>query len=320
MASTASSSHLPQRRGRARPHSRTALSAARRPAALSHRDDATRRRVSTLEACHAARPRSARRRGDRRQPTQSRRACGGDVVLLSSCHGKTLGDRLAIERIASTGRSWHSGRDRAPTASGHRRSSRWDDARRPCALGGWRYYQRDRTQLPVRQTPFRGAANRTLDGSRPDSAANERVECPEGAPAVLLGAGGPAGPRDSGASCHGCTADDGLTAESQSCIPTRARSIAHNSHRHQRDRFDDLVVEHLQRVAAAGPPEARATAWLHDVLESDGIDAAELRYSGLTPVELGALDLLTRSPRRCMSFTSFGLRARPAKRVVLRVA
>jgi hypothetical protein len=74
----------------------------------------------------------------------------------------------------------------------------------------------------------------------------------------------------------------------------QARSIAHYSHRYQRDRFDELVVEHLARVAAAVPPEAQATAWLHDVLEGTTVAPAELEE--LTSVELAALELLTRVP------------------------
>jgi hypothetical protein len=75
-----------------------------------------------------------------------------------------------------------------------------------------------------------------------------------------------------------------------------ARSIAYAEHRYQRDRFGDLMVEHLARVAAAVPPEAQPTAWLHDVLEQSDVDPAELCSEGLTAVELAALELLTRTP------------------------
>jgi hypothetical protein len=75
-----------------------------------------------------------------------------------------------------------------------------------------------------------------------------------------------------------------------------ARSIAHHFHGCQRDRFDELVVEHLARVAAAVPEEAQATAWLHDVFERAGAEPDELRSGGLTSVELAALELLTRVP------------------------
>jgi len=46
--------------------------------------------------------------------------------------------------------------------------------------------QPDRTKLPIRRKPFGGAANRTLDGSRPDWEAIGHVEAPDGAPNVLL--------------------------------------------------------------------------------------------------------------------------------------
>jgi hypothetical protein len=75
-----------------------------------------------------------------------------------------------------------------------------------------------------------------------------------------------------------------------------ARNIAHCSHLAARDRFDEPVIEHVERVAARVPPQARAVAFLHDVLEwtSTGVD--ELRAQGLTPLEQTALELLTRAP------------------------
>jgi hypothetical protein len=73
-----------------------------------------------------------------------------------------------------------------------------------------------------------------------------------------------------------------------------ARAIAHYSHVERRDRLGELVVEHVARVAAAVPAEARALAWLHDVLEHSPTSVAELRGQGLTVVELEALQLLTR--------------------------
>lgn len=77
--------------------------------------------------------------------------------------------------------------------------------------------------------------------------------------------------------------------------PRVARNIAHYSHRHDRDRFGSPVMEHVERVAAAVPGDARAVAFLHDVLEQTGTSAAELIAQGLTPVEMRALKLLTRS-------------------------
>jgi hypothetical protein len=73
-----------------------------------------------------------------------------------------------------------------------------------------------------------------------------------------------------------------------------ARAIAHYSHRYERDRFGDLLIEHVSRVAAHVPIPAQATAWLHDVPERSDTRLAALRRRGLTDLEADALDLLTR--------------------------
>lgn len=75
-----------------------------------------------------------------------------------------------------------------------------------------------------------------------------------------------------------------------------ARNVAHYSHVQRRDRHGEPIVEHVARVVAAVPEEAQALAWLHDVLEHSPTTTAELRGHGLTPVELAALELLTRQP------------------------
>jgi len=75
-----------------------------------------------------------------------------------------------------------------------------------------------------------------------------------------------------------------------------ARGIAHWAHSGQRDVAGGLMLEHVARVAAAVPPDAAAAAWLHDVLTSTAADPGELCDEGLTPVELAALELLTRGP------------------------
>jgi hypothetical protein len=75
-----------------------------------------------------------------------------------------------------------------------------------------------------------------------------------------------------------------------------ARSIAHHSHLSDRDRFDEPVIEHVERVAAAVPEHARSIAFLHDVLERTPTALGDLRAKGLTPLEQEALDILTRRP------------------------
>jgi hypothetical protein len=73
-----------------------------------------------------------------------------------------------------------------------------------------------------------------------------------------------------------------------------ARDIAHSSHDGQTTRHGSPMTDHLERVAAAVPDAARTTAFLHDLLEKTDMRLDDLRTRGLTPVELEALDLLTR--------------------------
>jgi|SRR3954465_663452 hypothetical protein len=75
-----------------------------------------------------------------------------------------------------------------------------------------------------------------------------------------------------------------------------ARGIAHYSHLGERDRFDELLIEHVERVAANVPPAVRAVAFLHDVLEHTSTSLEDLSAQGLTQLEREALELLTRAP------------------------
>jgi hypothetical protein len=88
--------------------------------------------------------------------------------------------------------------------------------------------------------------------------------------------------------------------------PAVARNIAQFSHLDQRDRFDEPLIEHVERVAAVVPEEARAVAYLHDVVEHTPTTYDELIDRGLTPTEFGALELLTRHPSD--SFELYALR------------
>jgi hypothetical protein len=73
-----------------------------------------------------------------------------------------------------------------------------------------------------------------------------------------------------------------------------ARNIAHAGHTGRQDRFGAPIIEHVERVAATVPDEARTLAFLHDVLEHSDTSVDELSAAGLTGVELAALLLLTR--------------------------
>lgn len=55
------------------------------------------------------------------------------------------------------------------------------------------------------------------------------------------------------------------------------------------------ALEHVRRVAQMVPAEARAVAWLHELLESTDVTEQELLMDGLTRDELRALRLLRRT-------------------------
>ncbi len=73
-----------------------------------------------------------------------------------------------------------------------------------------------------------------------------------------------------------------------------ARAIAKTAHQGQQTSAGSPVFDHVQRVAAAVPTQARVTAWLHDVLEGTDVTIGQLRGRGMSPVELAALVFLTR--------------------------
>jgi hypothetical protein len=74
--------------------------------------------------------------------------------------------------------------------------------------------------------------------------------------------------------------------------PGIAHRIASRHHLGQRNRFGDPVIDHVERVAAAVPPDARSTALLHDLLELCPTARWQLRRTDLTRTELEALELL----------------------------
>ena len=78
--------------------------------------------------------------------------------------------------------------------------------------------------------------------------------------------------------------------------PEIAHTIASRHHVGQRTRFGDCVIDHVERVAAAVPADARVTALLHDLLELCPTARWQLRGKDLTRTELEALELLTHAP------------------------
>lgn len=75
----------------------------------------------------------------------------------------------------------------------------------------------------------------------------------------------------------------------------RARAIAERLHTGESDEMGRAVLAHVRRVVTAAPDEARAVAWLHEVLECTAVPEQELLEQGLTMDELRALRLLRRA-------------------------
>jgi hypothetical protein len=75
----------------------------------------------------------------------------------------------------------------------------------------------------------------------------------------------------------------------------RARAIAERLHLGDREEDGTPVIRHVQRVASTVTEEARAVAWLHEVLEWTAVTERELLVAGLTSEELRALRLLNRT-------------------------
>ena len=73
-----------------------------------------------------------------------------------------------------------------------------------------------------------------------------------------------------------------------------ARRIAYARHGDGRNAAGELIVQHLERVAASVPSEARTVAYLHDILEHTDASVVDLEAEGMMPVELQAVQLLTR--------------------------
>jgi hypothetical protein len=76
--------------------------------------------------------------------------------------------------------------------------------------------------------------------------------------------------------------------------PERAQALAQRLHRGQRDPGGAPLIDHVQRVAAAVPRDARVVAWLHELLEHTSISEQALLAEGLSREGLRALRLLTR--------------------------
>jgi hypothetical protein len=89
-------------------------------------------------------------------------------------------------------------------------------------------------------------------------------------------------------------AANGSTLDGPPLDAGRAQALAETLHRGQRDAGGAPLIDHVRRVAAAVPREARLVAWLHELLEYTAISEETLLREGLPTEELRALRLLTR--------------------------
>jgi hypothetical protein len=75
----------------------------------------------------------------------------------------------------------------------------------------------------------------------------------------------------------------------------RAERIAREAHAGQVDKVGNDYILHVERVAGmVDGDEAKAVAWLHDVVEDTSVTMADLRAEGFSKDILTALRLLTR--------------------------
>jgi hypothetical protein len=94
---------------------------------------------------------------------------------------------------------------------------------------------------------------------------------------------------------HPLAATAGLWHDRVTMETGRARAIANRLHLGDREEDGTPVIRHVQRVASTVPEEARAVAWLHELLEWTAVTERELLTAGVTSDELRALRLLNRT-------------------------
>ena len=78
--------------------------------------------------------------------------------------------------------------------------------------------------------------------------------------------------------------------------PDGARAIAERLHHGQREAGGMPLLDHVRRVVAAVPLDARVVAWLHEVFEYTSVPEETLLAEGLRTSELRALE--TAHPRQ----------------------
>lgn len=80
-------------------------------------------------------------------------------------------------------------------------------------------------------------------------------------------------------------------------LVARGRAFATLKHEGSHDKADRPYIEHPERVAArvgAYDAQTQAAAWLHDVIEDEGVTAEELAAAGFPPEVVAAVVSLTK--------------------------
>jgi len=86
------------------------------------------------------------------------------------------------------------------------------------------------------------------------------------------------------------------TAAARDPAVTRAERLARAAHAGQVDKVGNDYILHVARVVGmVDGDDAKAVAWLHDVLEDTPVTEADLRAGGFSETILTALRLLTRT-------------------------
>lgn len=92
-----------------------------------------------------------------------------------------------------------------------------------------------------------------------------------------------------------------------------ARRLAERELAGLHDRSGGPLIDHVARVASAVPPEARAVAWLHEVIEHAGATEDTLRRAGLDDEAITAVRLLTRAAEEPYDTHALGLAFAPGR-------
>jgi (p)ppGpp synthase/HD superfamily hydrolase len=78
-------------------------------------------------------------------------------------------------------------------------------------------------------------------------------------------------------------------------LETIARAIATKAHEGQLDKADQPYITHPEFVASqVTGDEAKAVAWLHDVVEDTSVSFADLRTAGLSETVIAGVDAITK--------------------------